>query len=381
MSKPAGSSVAQTFSDRKPRNIEGIRYARRSGRILNLADVYSEMAKEDPGAVEAARLFENRMLNRAVYLKHDLREHERHCVPDHCGPVLKIFVPFNPNRFGDGGRSLYYGEPQFENILVQQFGLKAEEVHRRNGRDIRILEILEDLPTLDTFIVKEMFSRSGITVPGLFWKFANNRSNVAEAHIVKSFGPLVRKAVGQVDDATIERVSREILEFRDNEVSRQLAGALRIDYADWPEVTFAWKSALYYEFNLQRIVSQFGALKIISRKIQVTQVYDRKSADAAQALFIEFTGVLEAKLAEFEGLVARFREAFTRDLIEGADLASFRSALLAMKDHAYELGIAYGTLDHVLSYMEYLFPRARPPIITCDRLVSLTENFTELLSS
>ena len=315
------------LTDRKPRDLDGLRFARRSGRILNLNEIYRDIARGAPEELEHSRLFENKVLNRAVLMKHDLREHERDVVRDKYGPVLKIFIPFNANRYTEGGWSTYFGEPMTEISLIENFGLKAEGVLNRTDRDYRILQLLDTLPTLDTFIVKELFVRAGIKVGGSFWAYADNRSDDAENYVVASFAPLVRKAAPNADAQTIKRASREILNFRDTDVSRALEQTLQIDYAKWPDVTFAWQSALYYEFNLTRILEQYTELTLIAQRLQVTQVYDRKSAEAAKLMFVDFVDVLAHKLESFQNMVVSFREAFSHDLIENADIAGFRNAL------------------------------------------------------
>ncbi|NWH09163.1 MAG: hypothetical protein HXY22_11070 [Alphaproteobacteria bacterium] len=374
------AGASQRFADRTHRSMERVRYTRRSGRLLNLNDVYNELQLAAPDQLEQAWFFKNKKLNRSVLMKHDLRDHERELIPEKVGPALKIFVPFNPQRFNEGGQSVFYGETLFGTTMTERFGVPPEEVLNGTNRDIRLIAILDELPTLDTFTVKERLAREGIHIAPIFWKHANNRAPNAELHIVQSFMPLVQLAVGMgVDPIKVERVAREVLNFEDNAISHDLARALQIDYESWPDITFAWKSALYYEFNLQRLKGQFTRIRDISNKLHITNVYDRKTAESARQLFIHVVANIAQRLDDFETLVQAFRDAYRRDFLENANVAGFRAVLIMVNESAYDLGIAYGTLDHVLSYLDYLFPKNRPPFIACDTLTSLVENFTELL--
>src|SRR5205807_5411190 len=106
------------------RRIDRIRLAENSSRILdliacekNLSDAALGSDPQSPANQSAERFFRNERLNRAIFLKHNLREDERSLFLEPGHVETKILLPIDSGRLDIGARSFFIGERSYDQIV------------------------------------------------------------------------------------------------------------------------------------------------------------------------------------------------------------------------------------------------------------------------
>src|SRR5204863_10075559 len=103
--------------------------------------------------------FRTPTLNGSVILKHRLRAEETRYILTPNRTVTKLIVPFERSDLQLGGSSLFVGEPGwFENLQ------KLAGANHDLGRDADVLDAIDQLPSLDPFLLREHLRRRGFKI-------------------------------------------------------------------------------------------------------------------------------------------------------------------------------------------------------------------------
>jgi len=151
------SAVSSTTTDRAVRSLGALQKSASTSRVLNLLAVYDNPG-EDPDH-ETKPFFQNRILNESLVLKHKVRPDEQYVFKGKKHVATKIIVPFEKTDLRLGGRSFFVGQTGWLDMM-QGLARDGEDL----ARDIMLLETLEELPSLDPFILREHLRRRGFDI-------------------------------------------------------------------------------------------------------------------------------------------------------------------------------------------------------------------------
>ena len=153
----------------KPSGLRSLVLVRASGstaRVLNLALVHQQYG--DTAEHASAPLLRTPALNRAMILKHVVRQAERDLFAHPPLTTTKIVVPFSAQELELGGRSLLFGEKIFERALREIAGsAHAPQV----AADLDLLALLHSLPSFDPFLMRERLRQSGYEPPAVILRY------------------------------------------------------------------------------------------------------------------------------------------------------------------------------------------------------------------
>ena len=144
--------MAETY-----RSMRALERTASTSRVLNLAALAVKHA-DNPEHL-ARPLFLAPSLNVAVILKHRLRANEIGTIATPNRTATKLIVPFERSDLALGGRSRFVGDPGWLESLREVAGTSHDL-----GRDARVLEALDELPSLDPFLLREHMKRRGFDV-------------------------------------------------------------------------------------------------------------------------------------------------------------------------------------------------------------------------
>ena len=73
--------------------------------------------------------------------------------------ATKIFLPYNPHDLRDGGKFAFLGEDDIAEKMKYEFTIDLDDHEDKFRSDIKLLEIVESLPSLDPFLLKTSIER------------------------------------------------------------------------------------------------------------------------------------------------------------------------------------------------------------------------------
>src|SRR6185437_2175387 len=117
-----GPSTESHFTvAREMRNLAHLNTTAASHRVLNLSKIW--LLNQENEDYLARPMFENSGLNRAIILKHTLRMDERHLFGPGRTTVTKIVLPFDARDLSLGGRSFFFRQMRFEELMSSFLGI------------------------------------------------------------------------------------------------------------------------------------------------------------------------------------------------------------------------------------------------------------------
>lgn len=220
-----------------------------SPRVFNCNAVTRDLLSKDPNA---QRFFRSVLLNGVVLIKDAVPEAERRGYAHPIG--TKLYFPFNEEDIYEGGRTIFLHDPHLQQAIADNFG-RGTVSKEALADDLRILALLDKLPSLDPFLMKDIFIREGIAVNEAYFEISPEGWREIEIFILQRFEPLVKAAFPDAmsSDEKARRLIEKIWEARDPVALQPLVEAFRLPQDKALEIFSAWKGINFYSFQYSRV--------------------------------------------------------------------------------------------------------------------------------
>lgn len=366
--------MASTSSDGR-RDLSLIRASGSTARVLNLALVYERFGESE--AFRANPLFRSPQLNRALIIKHVLREQERALFERPETHTTKIVFPYSATELGLGGTSILVGERRFEQNLRQALG--ASMAQHEFVADLDLITLLHELPSFDPFLLREQLKRAGHEPAACFFEVSEADTAAMLAFVQGEIAPLVERAFG-AGGRRAEKLALRMAEKLMTEANAQLLAPLResmgMDTGDFAEGAFAWKGFLYYKWLGYAFAEQQMAFASAFSSCAVATDDHQKRYEIGRLRHAVLRGIerVGARAAE---MIADYDRDFAA-LLRG-EAAPFRRFLSEAPAHFIPLGEAVGAVKHIYSFWGFRFPASAPLTLDVAEAFDLLQEFDRML--
>jgi hypothetical protein len=324
----------------------------------DIAGIAAEIDDDDP----FGPLFRNKYLNDTVVLK-IVESHVVHGKRRH-GVEALIYFPYNHANVYEGGDSILASDPRRSEKLKNKCGLDPNrEADKENvAWDLKMIAMIESLPTLDPFLLKCKAQQLGIEekINPAYFNISLEEWNRIQRPIRRKIEVLVRRALGITDgeaklelEEHISKFLRKIWEARDVEGIEYFVRGLDMRPERAPELFFAWKAICYYQV-------QFSQVEPELRKLFAWL------GNAETALPVDFGSlrhnVQEQIKRELKALRARLKENYLtivkilkdyeesyREFIEDGRPAAFKEFLGNADNHYLDLAACLSANSHAIN--------------------------------
>jgi hypothetical protein len=355
-------SAAELKKPSEIRSIEGLAEVRANGRVLNLAAISRDLEGHfTDGNGAKTGFFNSRTLNKAIIVKHNVRENERYLLSRYKPVATKIILPIDPDDFSLGGASFMLNERTATQILRDKMGLHRKSEEPRVQRDLKLLDILDSLATLDPFIVRERFLVDGFKLPDAFNAFQIQGDGTLFSYMKAQLLPLVRMAMGSgpgviADERAMERLADEMFaNGGGGERADLLRAALKIEADKWPASLYTWKAALFYEYRVRNFEPRFRRFMESVQKLKIYGFSIQAPAEIVLPMRYELMSRALRTKSKLDNLLTSFNQAYRKDLIGAGTPEAFREYLVSLQDKLYDFGVVNGVLEQIVGYWEYWF--------------------------
>ena len=161
-----------------------------SSRVFNCNDVAGKL--ESRQGEQNPHFFKTPALHHLVVMKEALRYDEpRH--PRGLPIASKLYVPYNAADIYEGGRSIFFHSPNLLQVFHEQFGVDNSFASAANlDHDLRIFQILDELPSLDGFLMHDALVLEGIEANEAYFDVSPEERIGIQEFIRGKMEPLVR---------------------------------------------------------------------------------------------------------------------------------------------------------------------------------------------
>jgi hypothetical protein len=290
--------------------------------------------------------FRNKPFNNFVLIKDTMPEDMRHTAISPIG--TKLYIPFNETNIYEGGRTIFVNDRQLEPALIEHFGEGA--ISRDSlALDMRILKVLDRLPSLDPFLLKDVFLNEGIDINEAYFEVSREVWEEIEQFILNRFEPLVQAAFpdAKESDERARRLVEKIWEARDLEALKPLITAFRLPEREALEIFSAWKGINFYAFQYERAKPSFVALMTWLRDVKIPVAAVSNAERAEMKTMLELAkNQLRAEWQKADAILREYQESYDKMFKLKVSSAEFVAFLQKSSRMYWDLGSCLGKVGH-----------------------------------
>jgi hypothetical protein len=348
------------------RRLEKLRNTRNSSRVLNLIALEEDLGgviedapfgrqRSNFGSSAAEPFFLNSGLSKVIFIKHNLRPGEYDLFDEQSVVETKLILPFDKRRLELGGRSFFLGERAAKETLRSIFRIDPESRDPQTARDMKVLRVLNKVPSFDAFILREALRHAGLNIDPRYFSASYIETKDATEAIYSDMGSLIQAALGKAaSEAELERFVEQVWNVEGEGRRNLFFEALRIPRSEWHEIVFAWKALLYYRQKIHREADRLPQLARSIKTVRLTNNVNMCSVSELQELKQQLVRNLHA----LQNRAHEDYERLSQDLVSALsnfEANKFREWLRALSSNIVKLGTDVTTFDQVASYYLYEF--------------------------
>ncbi|MBK6705006.1 MAG: hypothetical protein IPG56_15465 [Caulobacteraceae bacterium] len=353
------------------RDLSLIRASGSTARVLNLTLAFERFGDTDD--FKNKPLFKNQRLNRALILKHVVRQHERELFTRPTTTATKVILPYAVEALELGGISFMVHEIRFERLLKDAVGGYTNDADLT--ADAELLKVMAALPSFDPFLLRERLRVMGVDPARAYFDIAEADIGRMRAFVGKEIAQLVNLAfaTGGVDAGGLsQRLADKLMTDETAKTLDPLRQTLRLSGEEYIEGVFAWKGFLYYKWLMDEIRPGLGEFKPRFAGLRISQATADERRDLAETRRDILTK-MELALGRVEETLLEYGIAFAA-LAEGQPSA-FRTFLLKAPSMFIPIGEAVGVIRHINSFWRFRFPDAATPMMEADEAIEVLHDF------
>jgi len=366
-----------------------------SSRVLNLFELSTQRAQLIDGRDEENKadldtiqhhvkgaFFLNPILNKAVIIKHRLNQDQRKSMADPDSFMgTKIFVRYGfDNSRDNSGKYMYLGERGSDAILQEHFGLgrnsgSAEQIER----DLNLLSIIDKLPSLDPFLLRERLIREGLGIDDHYFRMSSNETQKIKDDIIREFQPLVKVAFDERDDT--KRLTQLIINkmwlATDMSVLGPLLKALELEPENASEVFFAWKGFVYYKLLMRRLSGNFATFLVSLENVQPVSIPTAKAGDEINMLRPRIVSSLKQEYDLATAQIEMYNHAYRHEMIRLSRPRQF-TQFLGRAGYQFErLGASVVGIEHAQTTWRRRFGMSKTVLVSANDLLEMLRDFDD----
>ncbi len=341
-----------------------------SSRVFNCNDIVSKLEREK---VDNPYIFKTRSMHNMVLIKEALaRDDLQH--PQGFAIGTKLYVPYNSADVYQGGRSIYLHSPYLMQVFQEQFGVRGDGDKAESlSHDLKILQTLDELPSLDGFLMRDAFEIEGIAINDHYCEVTPTERVAIGEYIRGKMEPLVRAAYGGQRSlgGKVTQLIDKVWEAKDLEALDPLIQAFRLPRHEALDVFSAWKGIIYYAFEQDRMREgreNFALwLKDMARP---RQAVTRTVGAAIEETRRETIQRLRSHWVEVAGVLQTYEQLYA-DFVASANPGGFINFLRGATDTYWLLGDSLSKINLAVNCWQLTTQSAANRRLSVDQLDNL----------
>jgi hypothetical protein len=340
-----------------------------TSRVLNLFKIARDNANNPEHADKP--LFLSPIINRAFIIKHRARADETYLFASPRSTATKIITPFDETDLRAGGRSLFVEQRGYREALRQMGAYRDEKLER----DFNVMRLLDAVPSLDPFLVREHLRNHEIDVSPSYFSISEGDQERMKRFVTGELSRLVAMAGGGPGTDSSNRMVTAMLSSRVDEKLEPLRLTLGLTGNDFREGVFSWRGFLYYKWSMEKFWPDvMGVLR------EINSIKPHGPVTTEQKIFLASARRAIIEMVHDNGnhvtkTLAIYDSSFL-ELVAHQAPKTFRDFLLSAPYMFLDLGEKLGAISHIVSFWRYCFPVGGPTLIGAEELSAIFQDFS-----
>jgi len=340
-----------------------------TSRVLNLYKIARDNA-QNPEHGEKP-LFQSPIINRAFIVKHRARSDESYLFASPRSAATKIITPFDEDDLRAGGRSLFVEQRGYREALRQMGSYRDEQLER----DHNVLRLLDAVPSLDPFLLREHLRNNEIEVSACYFSISQGDQERMHRFVTGELSRLVALAGGASGSESSNRMVSALLSTRVDEKLEPLRLTLGLTGNDFREGVFSWRGFLFYKWSMEKfwpdvmgVLREINAIQPAGPVTPEQKIYLAGARRSIIEMVRDNGNHVTKALSVYDSSFA--------DLVAHQAPKTFRDFLLSAPYMFLELGEKLGAISHIVSFWRFRFAPGGPVLIDAEELSTIFQDFS-----
>lgn len=254
-----------------------------------------------------------------------------------------IFIPMDAQDPMGGGYAIYVRQSGYKDMLRDYLGVDFSRQDMDLLQDLRALDILDEIPSIDPFLVKARFDSLGVPLPEGAVDITPEEEKAMRQIIEARIGPIISKAF-EIDGSTLSPEARaRVLESIWNPSlpeSNRFVRAFGIHEAECAKVFFALQGITFYEYLFKKqwphCLKTAEWLKLAATPFDARH-QPRMELDRMNMLRVEVGRGFAHTVKTVQSIFREYEQALDQ-FVNGNSASSLRTFLFSAHRHFWSLG-------------------------------------------
>ena len=363
--------------DRSVRSLVHLSSNASTARTLNLISVWERW--ENDAEYKRLPFFESPVLNRSILLKHRLRPHERDVFRYGRSLATKVILPIDPLDLNLGARSFFVGQKGYE-VFLEELSAGGVGI---GGRDDQLLRLLDTLPSLDPFLMRERIKKEGFSPARCYFDLTDADMQRMFQFVRNEVAPLIGMSFGDITASLNEKTGKlaaKILANASDAELEPLRQGLDMTKREFEEGMFCWKGFIYYKWTLADLLPRVRPVAEQIAAIRPGGLMTEDERAYIQPAQVRLSKSI-ARSCETVRMTLKVYDDAYADLTRNGQPRAFREFLLRAPTLFYELGERLGAVHHIINFWNFRFPNGGREQVSSEELFDLLADFESSLST
>jgi hypothetical protein len=321
-----------------------------SSRVFDCQRLHQAVLRE--GATPEQFMFHKPDLNRIIYIKEPFTDEAM--ADEARRPVgTKLYFSYNENDAYEGGRSIFVNDKTLRTALNFHAGVSEDEYSDTVTRDLALLRALEDLPSLDPFLLKDRLHADGLKVHDGYLEISETEFGEIRDFVMNRFRPMVEMAfedMAQADTLThLRTLVEKIWEAKDMDGLAPILKAMQLQADEAPAIFYAWKGVIYYDFLRTKQRDRWKEYAgFLGKDTVPTDVVPKENREDLDALVSMARSMFKQRWMRIEKILADYNGAYDALFKDKKSPAPFIEFLRGSPSHFFSLGDCISSIDHAI---------------------------------
>ncbi len=303
-------------------------------------------------------LFHTRELNRVIIVKEarPYREGFRYKFDNPIG--TKLYFPYNFENIYEGGQSAFIDDPQIESILADHAGLILSNGSKEAAQDWAILKMLDEIPSLDPFLVKDKLEIEGVVANEFYFDISESECKAIKKHVSKEFRPIIKFAFpdsDKVDNRRSNVLVNKLWNTKDIDSLLPIVDAFNLPVDEASGIFSAWKGIMYYDYEFNRNISRWReCFKWLQNDATPTDFVDKNRKDLLVSIREIVRENYKVNWEELINLISSYQASYNTLFVKKKDPAPFVDFMANAVKTYWILGSRMSVINHCVAVWDSL---------------------------
>jgi hypothetical protein len=364
-----GTAMHVMSVDRTVRDLAALYRNGSTSRVLNLCAVQVKDSADPDYATNP--FFTSKVLNTSIILKHRVRRDELYMLESPRSIATKIIIPFEHKDLGLGAQSMLVGQKGWRQMVRD---LCRDS--RNAPRDLEVLALIDQLPSVDPFLLREHMRRHGQDIARCYFAISPGDYERMQAFVSEQIVELIELAYQRQgrSDAEAAKLVKILLSTQVDERLEPLRLTLNLEGEAYKDGVFSWKGFLYYKWMLSDLWPRLIAVMDELHRVDIGGVREPEVARYVESA-TQRIGVTVARYRREISQTLMVYDRAYHDLTSNGKPGAFREFLVQAPDMFSTLGERIGGISHIASFWRYRFPEGEPPAASWGDMVDILQDF------